>query len=173
MPLHPTSRTLLSIFLFGRRSEIWPERLREHREGPLRKVVRQHAAQVVSVSGYRTAALLRAPGFCSSSSTRGMPVRRQTRRHRSAGASQGVCPSSSSGVGRPAGRSLLAKTFLKHGSAEGYSLSSMNSLCALERFVGTAAIDRRHFRTHRPEVSHQLAAVMDVVIVGRPEKRYR
>ena len=46
-------------------------------------------------------------------------------------------------------------------------------LCALERFVGTAAVDRRHFRTHRPEVSHQLAAVMDVVIVGRPEKRYR
>src|SRR5262245_29948661 len=44
-------------------------------------------------------------------------------------------------------------------------------LCALEGLVGAAAVDRWHFRTHRSEVGHQLAAVMDAMVVGQPQKR--
>src|SRR5215831_9480498 len=44
------------------------------------------------------------------------------------------------------------------------------SLCALEGFVGAGAVYRRHFRTHRSEIGHQLAAVMDAMVVGQPKK---
>src|SRR5262245_543926 len=44
------------------------------------------------------------------------------------------------------------------------------SLCALEGLVGAAAVDRRHFRTHRSEVGHQLAAVVDAMVVTQPQE---
>src|SRR5262249_24049062 len=50
---------------------------------------------------------------------------------------------------------------------------ALQPLCALEGLVGAAAVDRRHFRSHRSEVGHQLAAVMHAMVVGQPQKRDR